>query len=661
MLHDKMPRTIIENVQPTIDAGRYPIKREVGDSVRVTADIFKDGHDILTALLKFRVKGEQRWHEVPMTHIGNDTWEGTFFVDKNALYEYTIEAYGEIFLSWRDELEKKIGKYSDLTSELLEGNKVIRKSKDFAPPHDQEYLENLAHQIESNIEHNQPHAIDIALGDELKSLMLKYPNRTHATECEKPFELIVDRVIARYASWYEFFPRSQGTDPTRSATFKECEDRLPEIAEMGFDVLYMPPIHPIGRTNRKGANNSLHAGPDDPGCPYAIGNETGGHKAIDPALGTFEDFERFRLKAQSYGIELSLDIAINCSPDHPYVKEHPEWFYKRPDGTIKFSENPPKKYEDIYSLDFYCDDWKGLWEELLSVFLFWAEKGVVIFRVDNPHTKPVAFWEWCITEVKKQYPESIFLAEAFTKPKMMKVLAKCGFTQSYTYFTWRNFKQEIMDYLNELTTTSMAEYFRANFFANTPDILPTILQEGGTPAFKHRAVLAATLSSVYGIYSGYELCENRAVPGKEEYIDSEKYQFKVWDWNRPGNIKPYITRINRIRRRNKALQEYDNLRFYHAENDNILFYGKATPDLSNIILITVNLDPFNDHHTFVYVPTAELGLGDHESYEVHDLLTNEKYIWRGSRNYVHLTRENPAHIFRVITWRHSEEDFDYYY
>jgi starch synthase (maltosyl-transferring) len=417
---------------------------------------------------------------------------------------------------------------------------------------------------------------------------------------------------------------------------------------MGFDVIYFPPIHPIGHTNRKGRNNSITCDPGDPGVPWAIGSEAGGHKAVEPSLGTLADFDWLQKEVRKRGMEIALDFAINCSPDHPYVKEHPDWFYKRPDGTIKYAENPPKKYEDIYPLNFRCENWRELWAEMKSIVLFWAGHGVRIFRVDNPHTKPVAFWEYLITGVREKYPDTIFLSEAFTRPKMMKALAKAGFNQSYTYFTWRNTKYELTEYFTELTQTEMSEYFRPNLWPNTPDILSPVLQEGGRPAFMTRVLLAGTLSPLYGIYSGYELCENEALPGREEYLDSEKYQFKERDWNAPGNIKDWIARINKIRKENRALQMYTNLRFYHADNDAILFYGKMTPARDNIILVVVNLDPHRKQNSFVYVPVDEFGRMESYEYQVHDLLSDARYTWRGRQNYVELDPEiQPAHIFLV--------------
>ena len=430
--------------------------------------------------------------------------------------------------------------------------------------------------------------------------------------------------------------------------FRDCLPRVDDAKAMGFDVIYFPPIHPIGRTNRKGRNNSITCEPGDPGVPWAIGGEAGGHNAVEPSLGTLADFDWLQKQVRKRGMEIALDFALNCSPDHPYVKEHPEWFYKRPDGTIKYAENPPKKYEDIYPLNFHCENWRELWAEIKSIVLFWAEHGVRIFRVDNPHTKPVAFWEYLITGVREKYPDTIFLSEAFTRPKMMKALAKAGFNQSYTYFTWRNSKRELIEYFTELTQTEMSEYFRPNLWPNTPDILPFVLQEGGRPAFMIRVLLAATLSPLYGIYSGYELCENKALPGREEYLDSEKYQFKERDWNAPGNIKGWIARINKIRRENRALQLYTNLRFYHAESEAILFYGRMTAARDNIILVVVNLDPHRKQNSFVYVPIEEFGQMESDEYEVYDLLNDARYTWRGRRNYVELDPEiQPAHIFLV--------------
>ena len=462
--------------------------------------------------------------------------------------------------------------------------------------------------------------------------------------------MVADRVGARFAAWYEMFPRSQGSDPSRSASFADCQGRLPEIAAMGFDVVYLVPIHPIGRVHRKGADNSLVAGPDDPGSPYAIGSAEGGHKAVHPDLGSLDGFRAFVAKAAELGMEVALDLAVQAAPDHPWVTEHPEWFAFRPDGSIRYAENPPKRYQDIVNVDFRGGEARSLWDEILSVVLFWVGQGVRIFRVDNPHTKPVPFWEWLIATVQSRHPEVLFLAEAFTRPKMMKMLAKVGFSQSYTYFTWRNFKDELTAYLTELTSTAMRDYFRPHFFTNTPDILPGYLQAGGRAAFRIRLVLAATLSSLYGIYNGFELCEAAAVPGTEEYLHSEKYQYKVWDWHRPGHIKDEITRVNAIRRANPALQAFANLAFHRADDDNILFYGKRSG--ANLIFVAVNLDPFDAHEAELHFPLDAMGVPDGETFEVEELLGGGRHLWRGAVHRLRLDPQlNPAAIFRVTVWR----------
>ncbi len=642
------PTAVIENLRPLVDGGRYPIKRVVGEDLAVEADIFKDGHDVVAAVLKWRVVGASDWHETAMTHIDNDRWGGICSLTENATYEYTVEAWTDIFRGWRHEFATKFkANIANLQSEALEGAKLLEEAAQRATNiDDYTRLRELSEKIRAgeNAEVNR-----IAQSSELEVLMSTYPDRSHSTQYAPPPRVVVDRIRARTAAWYEFFPRSAEGRGDRGSTLQEALPRIDDARAMGFDVIYFPPIHPIGHTNRKGRNNSVTSEPGEPGVPYAIGSEVGGHKAIEPSLGTLEDFLWLGDEVYGRDMEIALDFAINCSPDHPYVDEHPEWFYKRPDGTIKFAENPPKKYEDIYPLNFRCKNWRELWNEMISIILFWAEYGVRTFRVDNPHTKPVAFWEYLISTVRAKFPDVIFLSEAFTKPKMMKTLAKAGFTQSYTYFTWRTSKQELTEYFTELTQTEMKEYFRGNLWTNTPDILPFHLQEGGPPAFRIRAVLATTLSSLYGIYSGFELCENAPIPGREEYLDSEKYQWKERDWNAPGNIKPLITRLNRIRRQNRALQFYDNLRFYPAENDSILFYGKTTPALDNIIFVAVNLDPDQMQHCFVNIPLEDFGLDESEEYQMHDLLTDARYIWRGRHNYIELNPhlEQAAHVFRL--------------
>ncbi len=641
------PSAVIENLQPLVDGGRYPIKRIVGEDLLVEADIFKDGHDVVAAALKWRVLGKRQWRETPMTFVDNDRWRGVCTLYDSAIYEYTIEAWTDKFSGWRGEFTAKLGAgISELRSEALEGAALLEAASQRA--HDRT---DSARLLELSRRINQ-----IAQSGELEMLMATYADRAGATQYAPVPRVVVDRPAAQTGAWYEFFPRSAEGRGDRGSTFRDCLPRVEDARAMGFDVIYFPPIHPIGHTNRKGRNNSIECEPGDPGVPWAIGSEAGGHKAVEPALGTLADFDWLQKHVRKRGMEIALDFAINCSPDHPYVKEHPDWFYKRPDGTIKYAENPPKKYEDIFPLNFRCENWRELWAEMKSIVLFWAKRGVRIFRVDNPHTKPVAFWEYLINGVRANYPDAVFLAEAFTRPKMMRALAKAGFDQSYTYFTWRNSKRELIEYFTELTETEMSEYFRANLWPNTPDILPFVLQDGGRPAFMIRVLLAATLSTLYGIYSGYELCENEALPGREEYLDSEKYQWKERDWDRPGNIKDWITRLNKIRKENRALHFYDNLRFYHADNDAILFYGKMTPARDNIILVVVNLDPHRKQNSYIDVPIDQFGQMASDVYQVHDLLSDARYTWRGRQNYVELDPEiQPAHIFHVRRWAGGDQ------
>ncbi|HEU5246086.1 MAG TPA: alpha-1,4-glucan--maltose-1-phosphate maltosyltransferase [Candidatus Udaeobacter sp.] len=641
------PSVVIENLQPLIDGGHYPIKRIVGEDLIVEADIFKDGHDVVAAVLMWRVLGKRAWRETPMNFVDNDRWLGVCTLYDEAIHEYTVEAWTDTFRSWQAEFAKKFhAGISDLRSEALEGAALVEAAAKRARDRvDRERLLEFSRQISTGA-NSEIHAI--AQSGELEVLMATYPDRSAATQYDPAPRVVVDRPAALIGAWYEFFPRSAEGRSDRGSTFRDCLPHVDDAKAMGFDVIYFPPVHPIGRTNRKGRNNSVTCEPGDPGVPWAIGSEAGGHKAVEPSLGTLDDFDWLQKEVRKRGMEIALDFAINCSPDHPYVKEHPDWFYKRPDGTIKYAENPPKKYEDIYPLNFRCENWRDLWAEMKSIVLFWAERGVRIFRVDNPHTKPVAFWEYLIRGVREKYPGTIFLSEAFTRPKMMKALAKAGFNQSYTYFTWRNSKRELIKYFTELTQTEMSEYFRPNLWTNTPDILPFVLQEGGRPAFMIRVALAATLSPLYGIYSGYELCENEAPPGREEYLDSEKYQYKERDWNAPGNIKDWIARLNKIRKENRALQLYTNLRFHDAENDAILFYSKMTAARDNIILVVVNLDPHRKQNSFVYVPIESFGQMERDVYQVQDLLSGATYTWRGRRNYVELDPDiQPAHIFLV--------------
>lgn len=652
-LHELPSSVLVEDVRPVVDCGRYPVKREVGDSVEVSADIFREGHELIAAVVQYRQNGDTQWAESPMVKGDNDRWSGEFVVDKVGPAQFRVFAWPDHFESWRDELTKKVGADLDVASELLEGYLLVEETFSRASAADAEAMQALLGEARGAAD--QKTAAKVMLSTAMQELVHRNANREHAATQEEPFPVYVDRVEARFAAWYSMFPRSAGTVEGQSGTFRDVIDQLPRLEHMGFNVLYFTPIHPIGTTKRKGKNNTLVAEPGDPGVPYAIGSPDGGHDAIEPSLGTFEDFDELVAAAASRGMEIALDVALQGSPDHPWVKEHPEWFYIRPDGTIKYGENPPKKYEDMYPLNFHNPNWRELWEEMHRIIMVWVEHGVKTFRVDNPHTKPTAFWEWLIARVHQTNPEVIFLSEAFTRPKVMKSLAKAGFAQSYTYFTWRNFKQEIIEYSQELTQTEMKDFFRGNFFTNTHDILPTILQQGGRPAFMYRVVLAATLSSVYGIYSGYELCENTPVPGREEYLNSEKYEFKVWDWDREGNITDYIARLNAIRKAHPALQEYDNLRFFEVQNDNILGYVKATPDNSDIVIVMVNLDPFEAQEAWFDVPIGDLGILPDQQYIAVDQLNGEMHSWSGAWQHLRLDPQvNPAMILHIRPWQHVE-------
>jgi starch synthase (maltosyl-transferring) len=636
-------RVVIEHVHPRVDDGRFPIKRTVGEEIRVTADVFADGHDQLAAVLKYRHAAD--WHEVPLTPLGNDAWGASFTVTELGQYEYTIEAWVDRFGSWLAALTAKAEAGQDVARDLLEGAELIQHAaSDLRLLQTADILRNDA----------LPQATRVAAARDpgLRRLMDARVDRGASTTAP-PLKAIVDPVRARFGAWYEMFPRSCTADRMRGGTLRDAESRLVDLADMGFDVLYLPPIHPIGSTNRKGRNNALEAAADDPGSPWAIGSAAGGHTAVDPGLGTIEDFDRFVATARRLGIEIALDIAFQASPDHPWTSEHPDWFRRRPDGTIKYAENPPKKYQDIYPFDFESEDWGALWNALRDVFLFWIAHGVKIFRVDNPHTKPLPFWEWVITDVRRVHPDAIFLSEAFTRPKIMRHLAKVGFTQSYTYFTWRNTAHELREYLTELTRTELQEYFRPNFFANTPDILHAYLQHGGRPAFQVRLILAATLSASYGIYSGFELCENIALrPGSEEYLHSEKYEIRLRNWHQPGNLNELIARVNHIRRDHPALQFNGTLAFHDTDNPALLWFSKTAPSHgSDRVFVAVNTDPHWMQHGHVRVPLHELGLAADRSYGVEDLLDDARYEWRGEWNYVKLDpAERVAHIFVIRDW-----------
>ncbi|MBA3015274.1 MAG: alpha-1,4-glucan--maltose-1-phosphate maltosyltransferase [Proteobacteria bacterium] len=652
-------RVWIENVRPSVDDGRYPIKRTPGEAVTVTADVFADGHDHLIVILRYRSSAKSEWQEIPMHCIGNDRWRASFLITSLEPYVYSVIGMADHFATWREEIRKKVAASQDVASELLEGAVMVEQAVGRASLVDRSQLVDHASFL-ADLNRSAEVRIEAGLAPDLNALMLRYPDRAKSTE-HPAFTVDVDPVHARFSAWYELFPRSATSVPGRSGTFREAEALLPYVANMGFDILYLPPIHPIGRTYRKGPNNTLTAGPDDPGSPWAIGAEEGGHCAVHPDLGTLDDFRHFVEAAHRHNLMVALDIAFQCSPDHPWVHEHPEWFRHRPDGSIKYAENPPKKYQDIYPLDFECQEWRTLWQALAEVVLFWMDQGVTVFRIDNPHTKSLRFWQWLIREVRTARPDVIFLAEAFTRPAVMYALAKAGFNQSYTYFTWRNTGHEITQYLSELTQSGVREFFRPNFFVNTPDILPEYLQFGGRPAFLARLVLAATLSSSYGVYSGFEHCEAEALPGTEEYLDSEKFQIRQREWNRQGGLSDFIKRINRIRRDNPALAHNFRLRFYPVDNEQILCYSKTTSDNDNIILVAVNLDPHHAHEGWLQFPVGEFGIGETESYQVHDLLGAGRYLWQGTRNYLRLDPAlSPAQIFLLRRRVRTERDFDYF-
>ncbi|HEX6843359.1 MAG TPA: maltotransferase domain-containing protein [Stellaceae bacterium] len=640
-----LARILIEDVYPELGGGRFPVKRIVGDTLQVWADILRDGHDKLRAELLYRPESAGEWCAAPMRLFDNDRWVGEAPLNENGRYRYTIEAWTDHFASWRADTLKKREAGQALDLELIESRALVAEAAARAGGPDRTLLDRVLREFDQG---DTAARAALMLSRLLDQAMARWPDRGDATRYPYELEVMVDRPRARFGAWYEMFLRSQGREPGGPATFDDGIARLPEIQAMGFDVVYLPPIHPIGRTNRKGRDNSLTAKPGDPGSPYAIGAVEGGHDAVHPELGGMAGFRRFVAAVRERGMEVALDFAIQCAPDHPWVKQHPDWFIFRPDGTIKYAENPPKKYQDIVNVDFYNSDREGLWRALRDVVLFWIGEGVTIFRVDNPHTKPLPFWEWLIREVQHRHPEAIFLAEAFTRPKMMRALAKAGFTQSYTYFTWRVTKQELTDYGSELAQGASKEYLRPNFFANTPDILPVHLQQGGRPIFRIRLVLAATLASTYGIYNGFELCEARAVPGTEEYLHSEKYEYKVWDWDRPGHIKDEIARLNRIRRDNPALHELTNLRFYPAQDDRVLFYGKMTADRSNMIFVAVNLDPMQRRDAVIELPLGEMHIPEVETFTAVELFTGTEHRWQGARQRLTLDPEiNPAAIFRI--------------
>lgn len=653
------PRIVIERVAPEIDAGRHPIKRAVGEKVTVSADVFAEGHDRLAAIVRFRRRDDGDWQEVAMRPLPSGRWEAAFTVEAIGSYEYTVEAWIDPFSTWRQALEKKHDAGQDVESDLLEGAELVRRAAARAAT-DAERLEVWARRMEDPGDLRA--RVRAALDGALLETMRRCADRGQASRYERVIELRAERERARSGAWYEFFPRSCSREPGRHGTLRDAEERLEYIASMGFDVVYLPPIHPIGRTHRKGPNNAERATHDDPGSPWAIGAEEGGHKAVHPALGSLTDFDHFVARARELELEIALDIAFQCSPDHPYVTKHPEWFRQRPDGTIHYAENPPKRYQDIYPLNFECEGWRELWEELKSVVLFWIDRGVSIFRVDNPHTKPFAFWEWLIREVRDEHPEVVFLSEAFTRPSVLHYLAKVGFSQSYGYFTWRNTKRELVEYLAELTRYPAREYLRTNLFANTPDILHAYLQSGLRAAFQVRVALAATLSSSYGIYGPpFELCESEALPGTEDYRDSEKYQLRHWDLCRPGNIRDWIARLNEIRREEPALTRGSPPRFIDVDNQELIAYTRSLGGVDDIVLVVVNLDPHHVQSGWLELPLDDLGLQEGRSFQAHDLLGGGRYLWHGRRCYVSLDPASaPAHVLRLRRRVATERDFDYY-
>lgn len=633
-------RVIIENVQPIVDQGLYPAKRTIGERVDVTADILGDGHDHIRAVVRYKKSGETSWRESEMAGLINDFWKGSFYVHEKGEYLFAIKAWIDHFETWYDGFKKKVAANVDVHVELQEGVIFLNRLS--------ENKNDKLNAAVRNLQGDYEGAIQYVLSGEFAKIVHDHPLVEHETEYHQQGRVSVEHKKANYSAWYELFPRSAALEH-RHGTFRDVIKLLPRIQSMGFDVLYLPPIHPIGKVNRKGKNNNVKAEPGEPGSPWAIGSDEGGHKSILSALGTLEDYKKLIVESKKHGLDIALDLAFQCAPDHPYVKEHPDWFKQRPDGSIQYAENPPKKYQDIYPFNFETDDWQALWMELKSVITYWIDQGVTIFRVDNPHTKPTPFWQWVINEVNKEYDDIIFLAEAFTRPRIMASLAKVGFTQSYTYFTWRVPKHELIEYMNELVNGPSRNYFRPNFWPNTPDILPYHLQHQGENIFIQRLALAATLSSNYGIYGPvYEHYDNRPLPGREEYMDSEKYEVKLHDWKKTNRMTDIITLVNQARRQNEALQSTWNIQFCFVENNNLLAYLKATDDLSNIVLVIVNLDPNGRQSGYVQLPKERLRLGDHIDIKVRDLITEERYTWTSEWNYVELDPfKMPFHLFKV--------------
>ncbi len=657
-------RVLVEDPSPNVDGGRYPAKHVLGDRVDAECDLVADGHDAIAGRVLYRRAGADMWQSAPLAPLGNDRFRGSFVVDALGVWELVFEGWIDAFTTWHRGTAKKRAAGQSIGVELLVGAKLLSEGAARARTRDPAVVERLAEaaRIVADTRRDPNERFEASIAPDVVAAMREAPDLEHATRSERPLSIVVDPELARFSAWYELFPRSAG-DGIRHGTFADVERRLDYVAAMGFDILYLPPIHPIGRAFRKGPNNTLVAGPRDPGSPWAIGGEAGGHHSVHPELGTEADLRSLVRSARQKGLEIALDIAFQASPDHPYLKQHPEWFVRRPDGSIQHAENPPKKYEDVVPFDFECEAWRSLWAELLSVVLHWCDVGVRVFRVDNPHTKALRFWEWCIGEVKARHPETIFLAEAFTRPKPMYALAKAGFTQSYTYFTWRETKQDLTRYLAELVRPEVRAFYRPCFWPNTPDILPEHLQHGGRPMFLARMVLAATLSSNWGIYGpAFELMEHVPRAGTEEYVDNEKYQLRAWRWDDPSSLRDAIAVVNRARRENLALQRTERITFHDASDDAILVYSKRTEDFGNVVLVAVNLDPKNRRGAFVDLDLRELGLEAGQSFQVHDLLGQTRHIWNaGTRPWLELDPTLvPASLFVVRRRVRSEHDFEYF-
>jgi starch synthase (maltosyl-transferring) len=654
-------RVSIQRVRPEVAQGRFPAKAVAGDPVEVHADIVCDGHDVLRAVVRWQAQGQRGWAESPLELTVNDRWVGAFTPPETGRYRFTVESWVDPVATWQRDLAKKADAETTEPVDLEMGAELLRERAARCKGSVARRLEEFAAAV---VDPGLTPAarVEAALSDELEALAADADPREHKTRYDRTLDLHVDRPRAAFSTWYELFPRSASTVPGTHGTLRDVIDRLDHVVGMGFDVLYLPPIHPIGTSHRKGADNTVVAGPEDPGSPWAIGSAQGGHKSIHPQLGDLDDFAALRDACRAKGLELALDIAFQCSPDHPYVTEHPEWFRRRPDGTIQYAENPPKKYQDIYPFDFETSDPEGLWRELKSIFEYWIDQGVRIFRVDNPHTKSLPFWSWCIDELTAEHPDLIFLSEAFTRPKVMQELAMRGFTQSYTYFTWRRHKWEIEEYYTELFQTDVADYLRPNSWPNTPDILTDQLQHGGRPMYVARLVLAATLTANYGMYGpAFELMWSEARPGAEEYAANEKYEIKTWDVDHPDSLREVIALVNRIRHRHPALQRDRSLRFHHVDNDQLLAYSKSDEATGDTVLVVVNLDPGAEQAGTTWLDLEALGLDEGHEFHVHDLFGGGTYLWHGPDNYVHLNPHvAPAHIFQVLPQHRTEVDFDQY-